>query len=172
MNRKERLGSIKLILSDVDGVFTDGGIILDDRGVETKRFSVQDGMGIKLWQQAGYRFGIVTARKSNVVLLRSQELKIDIVCQGASPKLVAVQQILEKENCQPHEVCYLGDDFPDIAVLGYVGAGFAVSNAASEVKEIADYVTVAEGGYGAVREVVREILVAQGRWNSVVELYR
>ena len=157
---------IRLILSDVDGVLTDGSIILDNQGIETKVFYVRDGLAIKLWQKAGFTFGILTARNSQVVKIRAAELGIDIVRQGFSEKLPAARAILEATRVQASEVCYIGDDLQDLAVMYEVGLAVAVADAATEVRQAAAWVTTAPGGRGAVRELVERLLKAKGRWEE------
>ena len=115
MTRDDRCKGIELILSDVDGVMTDGGIIYDTHGVEIKRFHVRDGLGIKLWQKAGFRFGILTSRSSQSVRLRAAELGVDLLRQGCEEKLPAAQQIMQELRLKPAQVCYIGDDLPDLA---------------------------------------------------------
>jgi YrbI family 3-deoxy-D-manno-octulosonate 8-phosphate phosphatase len=161
---------IRLILSDVDGVLTDGSIILDNQGIETKVFYVRDGLAIKLWQKAGFSFGILTARNSQVVKIRAAELGIDIVRQGFSEKLPAAREILEVTRFQPSEVCYIGDDLQDLAVMYEVGLPVAVADAAAEVRQAAAWVTTAPGGRGAVRELVERLLKAKGRWEECLPI--
>ena len=114
MKLDARMQSVELILSDVDGVMTDGGITYDNQGIETKTFHVRDGMGIKLWQKTGHRFGVITARSSHIVKLRMDELGVDFIRQGTEQKLAAAQQIIEELNLEPQNVCYIGDDLTDV----------------------------------------------------------
>lgn len=168
---EQRMQAIQLILSDVDGVLTDGGIAYDNQGVEIKQFHVRDGLGIKLWQQAGLKFGVLTARNSHIVKVRAMELGITIVRQGFSEKLPAAMQIIEENNLKPENVCYIGDDLPDLPVIRSVGLGVAVSNAVAEVRAAAHYTTKAAGGQGAVRELIELILNHQKRWSEIVAKY-
>lgn len=167
-----RLSKISMILSDVDGVLTDGGIIFDNQGIESKRFHVRDGLGIKLWQRAGFKFGVVTARNSQMVRIRAAELGIDIVRQGYEEKLTAVQQILEENKLEPENLCYIGDDLPDLAPLQYAGLSATVSDAVDEVKQTAHIVLSKCGGQGAVRELVETILKSQQRWEGLIRSYQ
>ncbi|REJ67547.1 MAG: phenylphosphate carboxylase subunit delta [Planctomycetota bacterium] len=167
----EALQSIRLILSDVDGVMTDGGIDFDNQGIETKRFHIRDGLGIRMWQKAGHRFGIVTGRSSHIVQVRAGELGVDVVRQGVKDKTPAVRQIIEQLELAAHEVCYIGDDLPDLGPIGLVGLGVAVGDAAAEVRNAAAMTTQAGGGDGAVREVVERLLKAQHRWDDLVSAY-
>jgi 3-deoxy-D-manno-octulosonate 8-phosphate phosphatase (KDO 8-P phosphatase) len=163
--------TIELILSDVDGVLTDGGIWYDNQGVELKGFHIRDGLGIKLWQRAGFRFGLLTARSSHIVKLRAQELGIEIVRQGFENKLPVARDILRELNLAPQQVCYIGDDLTDLPVIRLVGLGVAVADAAAEVRAAATYVTEAAGGRGAVRELVEVVLKAKSRWDEVIQRY-
>jgi YrbI family 3-deoxy-D-manno-octulosonate 8-phosphate phosphatase len=172
MSLVERCREIRLILSDVDGVLTDGGISYDNQGIELKRFHIRDGLGIKLWQRAGFTFGILTSRSSHLVEVRAAELGISLVCQGREYKLPAAKEILRGLQLEPHQACYLGDDLPDLPVIRWVGLGVAVADAASEVKAAARHVTACPGGQGAVREAIETILKAQGRWNELLHTYQ
>ena len=171
MDLEQRCQPIELILSDVDGVFTDGRVIFDNQGIETKCFSVRDGLGIRLWQKAGYRFGIVTQRSSLIVKMRAAELDIPIVRQGTQDKLSTLYEILDECGLSAHQVCYLGDDLPDLPVLRGVGLGVAVADACEELRQAAAYITQTPGGAGAVRETIEVILKAQRRWEDVIHPY-
>ncbi len=166
---RDRCLPIKLILSDVDGVMTDGGIIYDVEGRETKRFHVRDGFGIKLWHRAGNGFGIVTGRSSPIVTRRAEELQIEIVRQGVSHKLAEVKHILLELGLQPHEAAFLGDDLIDLGAMEYVGLGISVADAAPEVRARAAHVTQAAGGQGAVREAIQWILAGQEKWEAILQ---
>ena len=163
---------IELILADVDGVLTDGSIIFTNEGIEIKRFNIQDGLGIRLWQRAGGKFGLVTGRNSHIVNVRAAELGIEIVRQGTEKKVAAVKEIMAQLRLEPRQVCYIGDDLPDLPALRYVGLGVAVANACVDVRQAADYVTTALGGSGAVREVIEVVLRSQQRWDDVVHSYQ
>jgi 3-deoxy-D-manno-octulosonate 8-phosphate phosphatase (KDO 8-P phosphatase) len=171
MTLDERCQPIELILSDVDGVLTDGRVVLDSQGIESKSFHIRDGMGIRLWQKAGYRFGLITLRSSHMVKVRAAELGIDIIRQGTGDKLAAVQQILREQRLAPRQTCYLGDDLPDLRAVRAVGLGVATADACAELREAAHHVTAANGGGGAVREIVELILKAQRRWDEVIQPY-
>ena len=172
MNLEERSQRIELILADVDGVLTDGRIVVNNQGIETKLFHIRDGMGIRLWQKAGYRFGVVSLRSSQIVKMRAADLEIGIVRQGTRDKLATTLEIIGPLGLAPQQVCYIGDDLPDLPVLRAVGLGVAVADACGELLEAAVYVTKAPGGCGAVREVIELILKAQGRWEDVIQAYR
>jgi 3-deoxy-D-manno-octulosonate 8-phosphate phosphatase (KDO 8-P phosphatase) len=168
----QRCQPIRLILSDVDGVLTDGVLVLDNQGIETKRFHVRDGMGIRLWRKAGYRFGLITHRSSNIVKLRVAELGVEIVRQGIDNKLAAMGEILRELRLTPNQVCYIGDDLPHLPVVRSAGLGVAVADACAELRQIAHYVTTLPGGAGAVRETIELILKEQSRWESLIQAYR
>lgn len=163
--------NVEFILSDVDGVLTDGWIVYNNEGIETKRFHTHDGMGINLWQRAGYRFGVLTARNSHIVKLRANELGIEVVRQGFVDKLPAALEVIKELDLDPSQVCYIGDDLPDLPVIQHVGVGVAVSNAVVEVRQSADYVTEKRGGEGAVREVIEKVLKAKSRWDELISKY-
>jgi len=171
MTLEERCRAISLLLSDVDGVLTDGQIALDNQGIESKSFHVRDGLGIRLWQKAGYQFGMITLRSSQGLKVRAAELGIEILRQGVPDKLAALKQIMAELKVSRERVCYLGDDLPDLPVIRAVGLGIAVPNSSGEVLEAAHYTTRQCGGRGAVREVIEMILKAQGRWTDVIQTY-
>jgi YrbI family 3-deoxy-D-manno-octulosonate 8-phosphate phosphatase len=171
MKDTDRCRSIQLILSDVDGVLTSGGIGFDNQGVELKQFHIRDGLGIRLWQRSGGKFGLITGRSSQIVKLRAAELGIDIVRQGFEHKWPAAEEIVQSLGLSPEQVSYIGDDLPDLPVIRRVGLGVAVADAAAEVRAAAHLVTVKPGGQGAVRELIETILKAQNRWDDVVEKY-
>jgi 3-deoxy-D-manno-octulosonate 8-phosphate phosphatase (KDO 8-P phosphatase) len=159
---------IRMILSDVDGIMTDGSIVIDNSGVETKTFHVRDGLAVKLWQQAGFEFGILTSRNSRIVKIRAAELSIAVVRQGFEDKLAAAREIFSALNIQPNEVCYIGDDLPDLPVLNIVGLSVTVQDAVEEVKAASQWVLNTAGGRGAIRELVERLLKAKGRWEDCV----
>jgi 3-deoxy-D-manno-octulosonate 8-phosphate phosphatase (KDO 8-P phosphatase) len=162
---------IRLILSDVDGVLTDGGIIIDNQGVESKQFHVRDGQGIRLWHKAGYKFGLITLRSSQILKIRVAELGIEIIRQGIEQKLDAMQEIMSDLGLSPRQVCYIGDDLPDLPLVRSAGLGVAVADACEELREAAKYTTRLSGGRGAVRETVEVILKAQQRWGDLIQAY-
>ena len=171
MSWDEKCLPVELILADVDGVLTDGGVVFDNQGIETKRFDIRDGLGIRLWQRAGYRFGLITGRNSHIVKLRSIELDIDIVRQGAEDKLPVVREILDTLGLAPERAAFIGDDLPDLPAVRHVGLGVAVQTACEELRAAADYVTRRPGGHGAVRETIELVLKAQQRWSDLMQLY-
>ena len=159
-----KIKDIKLLVLDVDGVLTDGSIIYDDNGVETKVFSVKDGLGIRLLMEAGINLCIATGRSSNALNNRCKNLGIVHVFDGVSDKAAILDLILDRVGISAHEVAFIGDDLPDLALMQMVGLSIAVADAHKTVLENADMVTSAKGGAGAVREVCEAILKAQGLW--------
>ena len=168
----ERCAPIELLIVDVDGVLTDGAIIYGDNGVDIKAFHVRDGSGFKIWQRAGKRAAVITGRTSSVVDVRAAELGISPVVQGAADKLPAYGAILTETGFEPGQVCYVGDDVPDLSILTRCGLAVAVADACSEARAAAQYVTRTPGGRGAVREVVELILRCQGKWQPLVDRLR
>ena len=166
---QELARGLRMLLLDVDGVLTDGGIILVSQGGEVKRFDVQDGMGITLARAAGMKVGIITARSSEVVQRRATELGIEEVFQGVRHKGEVLDLLLNKYGITASQVAYIGDDLPDIPVMKQVGVPIAVHNAVKAVKDCSVYVTEACGGRGAVREAVERLLELRGDRDKAYE---
>jgi 3-deoxy-D-manno-octulosonate 8-phosphate phosphatase (KDO 8-P phosphatase) len=169
---REKLQKIRMILFDVDGVLCSGDITYLDNGTEVKTFDVQDGMGITLAEMAGLKTGIITGRKSKAIDRRAAELKIDYLSQGSFHKIDPYLDILKNSGMADEEVCYIGDDVLDLPILERVGFSVAVANARDEVKAACDYVTVACGGRGAVREVIDLILKRQHKFDVLLSSLR
>ncbi len=165
------LEDIKLMVIDVDGVLTDGRIFCTDGGEELKVFHVRDGTGIVYWHRAGLKSAIISGRTSRAIEHRARELGISDVYQGAQQKLDVYEKIIEKHGLRDEEVCYVGDDLIDLPVLRRVGFSVAVPDSPEEVLSVADYVTKAPGGGGAVREVVEKVLKSQGKWEGIMKRY-
>lgn len=159
---------IKMLVMDCDGVLSDGKIIYDANGVETKNFHVQDGFGIELIHKAGLKTAIITGRSSPIVEKRAKELKITHFLQGRPDKIEALNEILTDLNISLAECAYVGDDWVDIKALEQVGFGVAVANAHSEVIKRAVMVTTRNGGEGAVREVCDILLKATGNYEKLL----
>lgn len=166
---KNKIKKIKLLALDVDGVMTDGHIIYDGEGKEIKSFYAQDGYGIVLAGKAGLMTAIISAKKSKALTSRARTLNISKVYQNAYPKLNAYKKMLKSLNVKDDEVCFIGDDLPDVPLLRRVGFSVAVKNAANDVKRNVDYITKNHGGCGAVREVIELILKTQGKWRKLLE---
>lgn len=158
----ERAAGIEMLLLDVDGVMTDGLITLDNNGIESKSFHVRDGMGITLWNKAGKNTAIITGRNSSVVELRAQELGITCIRQGIENKLMEMTSLLPEFQITTDQVCYIGDDIPDLPVLEKVGLSVAVADSSPAIHHSVDWLTQNPGGRGAVREVIDFILQIQG----------
>jgi len=164
-----RAQRVRIVLLDVDGELTDGRIHVGAGGEDARSFFVRDGLGIRLGQAGGLRFGVVSGRRSEAVARRVAELDIDEVHQGVRDKAACVDEILGRMGAPAEVVCFVGDDLVDLPAMRRVGLSAAPSDAAPEVLEAADFVTSARGGRGAVREVVDLILRASGRWKKVTE---
>lgn len=166
---------IRFVGLDVDGVLTDGGIYLGAAGgerVELKRYDIQDGLGIRFLRDAGIRVAIVTGRVSESVRLRAEELEIDDVIQDSqAQKLPALLALLEQHGIPPADAAFIGDDYPDLAVLRVVGLPVAVGNAVDDVRAASALQLERHGGRGAVREFAERLLRARGVWREVVERY-
>ena len=162
---------IQLILSDVDGVLTDGGLYYSSHGTEYKRFFARDGFGIKAWQESGHRFGLITARSSQLVRNRADELGIEIVRQGVRDKGEMVEKISSSLGLELSQVCYIGDDFPDLPAICRAALGATVKDAPVELQEAAQWVSTLPGGNGAVRELIEMILKYQNLWTAAIQNY-
>jgi len=168
---KERLEKIKLLLLDVDGVMTDGRIIFDSNGVESKFFNVKDGHGIKMLQRAGIEVGIISGRQSMVVANRAAELGIFHVYQKAMDKVSPYLDILAKTGLDDSQIAFMGDDIIDIPVLRRAGFAAAPVDAVEEVFPHVHFITKNQGGCGAVREVCDLLLKGQGKWEAATSRY-
>jgi 3-deoxy-D-manno-octulosonate 8-phosphate phosphatase (KDO 8-P phosphatase) len=162
---------IELILSDVDGVMTDGGIQLFDDGRQMLTFHIRDGLAVRLWRESGKRFGIVSGRNLEAVRRRAANLGIDIVKQGVDEKLPMVKEIAAELNLSLEQICFIGDDLLDLPSIRAVGLGIAVADAAEEVRRAAQYTTSVPGGKAPVRELVELILKNTGRWDEAIRRY-
>ena len=165
-----RLDRVRLFLCDVDGVLTDGTVWMGN-GVETKRFNIRDGLGLKMLQHHGIKVGWVSRRPSSATQQRAKDLGIDFLTQGDSGKVAAVESILRQTGLEWSAVCYVGDDVVDVGALKHAGLAVAVADGVVEAKAAAVYITKARGGHGAIREMVEMILKAQGKWAGVVAQY-
>jgi 3-deoxy-D-manno-octulosonate 8-phosphate phosphatase (KDO 8-P phosphatase) len=168
---REKARGVCWLVLDVDGVLTDGRIILDGLEGEWKAFDVRDGQRLVLAAGLGIRTVLLTGRSSKVVERRAAELGVHRVFQGASDKGEAMDRFFREEGARPEQTAYLGDDIIDLPALRRAGLKAAVGDAVPEVKAVADWIAVAPGGRGAVRELVEFILAAQGRWEAALERY-
>jgi 3-deoxy-D-manno-octulosonate 8-phosphate phosphatase (KDO 8-P phosphatase) len=167
----KRAARIECLLTDVDGVLTDGTIALFGDDIELKQFHVWDGSGIKYAQRAGLRVGFITGRTSETVSRRARELGVEDLYMGAIRKLPVLEEVMEKHGLQPEQIAYMGDDLIDIPILTRVGLAAAVPEAHPEVLSRVHLVTAAAGGKGAFRELIELVLKARGNWEAVMERY-
>ena len=168
---KTNLSEIQLLVLDVDGVLTDGTLVVNADGSESKNFNALDGHGIKLWKRAGLKVAFLSGRTSEPTEHRARRLQVDYCLQDCYDKLPAIEKLLKQANLSPRAVAYIGDDLPDLPPMLYAGFAVAVANAVEEVKQHADYVTTRPGGSGAVREVIEYILKSTGKWDKLMERY-
>lgn len=166
-----KLKKIKLLLLDADGVLTDGGIIYNDNGSETKIFNVKDGLGIRLIMEAGIHLGIVTGRRSNALYSRCKDLGINLIYDGVGNKVDVLDALLDQTGVSAEEVAFIGDDLPDLTLMKKIGLSIAVGDAHKTILDNVDMVTSAKGGHGAVREVCEAILKAKGLWEDILERF-
>ncbi len=171
MEEQTGAASIRLVVFDVDGVLTDGGIYVDDRGFESKRFHVRDGFAIRAAMNLGYQVAILTGRSCRAVTLRAKELGITLLEQGCGDKAIGLETLCQRAGVLIEHTAFMGDDLNDLPALLRCGYAMAVADAAPEVREVAAYITQAPGGHGAAREALEHLLKAQGRWDEVVERY-
>lgn len=165
-----KMARVKLFLCDVDGVLTNATVFIGD-GREFKEFHIRDGLGLRLLQRTGIKVGWISNRPSTATQQRADELKVDFLYQANGSKVDAVEAILKRAGLDWDDVCYMGDDVVDLGALKRAGLAIGVPSAIDEVKDLADYVTRAEGGQGAVREVVGLVLKAQNKWQRLVLEY-
>lgn len=162
---------IKLVIFDVDGVFTDGKLYFNNQGEAIKAFNSLDGIGIKMLMDSGIEVAIITGRTSKIMTTRATELGITHLYQGNSNKLAAFTHCLEKLKLTPEVCAYMGDDVSDLPLMQQVHLSIAPPNAVAEVKEQANWITTAAGGNGAVRETADAILKAQNKWQQAIKAY-
>jgi 3-deoxy-D-manno-octulosonate 8-phosphate phosphatase (KDO 8-P phosphatase) len=168
---KTNLADIQLLVMDVDGVLTDGTVMINGDGSEGKSFNLLDGHGIRMWQRAGGKSAFLSGRFSEATKYRAEQLEVDYCVQDCFEKLPALKKLLEQVGLSANRTAYIGDDLLDLPVIRYVGFGAAVANAVDEVKEEANYVTTRRGGDGAVREVIEYILKNTGKWQELMKRY-
>ena len=165
---EDRARRIRLLLLDVDGVLTDGKILLHHDGTESKQFDIRDGTGIVLAQKAGIRVGMLSARQSAATAERASQLRITLVRQGALDKLATYEEIRQELGLEDADVAFMGDDFLDLQVLGRVGLSAAPADAVDVVRGAVDWVSTRRGGDGAVRELTELLLKAQDKWDGLL----
>jgi 3-deoxy-D-manno-octulosonate 8-phosphate phosphatase (KDO 8-P phosphatase) len=165
---EEHAEKIKLLILDVDGVMTDGRIIVNDQGEELKFFDAKDGQGLKLLMNAGIEVGIISGRHSGAVDRRAESLGIREVHLGIEDKASVLKALIEQRGLKKEEVCCMGDDLPDLALFSQAGFPVAVADAVPEVLDAALFITEKGGGKGAVREVCELILKAEKLWPEML----
>lgn len=170
MTLSERLAAVKLLILDVDGTLTEGSMIFLE-GDQVKAFNVHDGLGIRLARNFGLEVAIVTGNTSRSVTLRAETLGLTMVYQGVRHKSGVIDRIAADNGLERAEIAYMGDDINDLPAFERVGLRFAPSDAVSEIRARADFVTQRPGGRGAVREVIEAILKARGQWEEAVASY-
>lgn len=168
---REKAKKIKLLLLDVDGVLTDGRIIYDSRGHDMKFFDVHDGLGVYLLSKAGIKTILITAKGSRAIKPRARDMHVEEVFENISPKSAVLDKLLKKYKVDLSEVCFVGDDLVDLCLMKKVGFPVAVFNAAPEIKQVASYITLKEGGRGAVREIAELILKSKDLWTEILGPY-
>jgi 3-deoxy-D-manno-octulosonate 8-phosphate phosphatase (KDO 8-P phosphatase) len=168
---RDRVKKIKLLLLDVDGVLTDGRIIYDSRGHDMKFFDVHDGLGIYALRRVGIKTILITAKGSRAIKPRARDMQVAEIFENISPKTAVLDKILRKYRLKADQVCFVGDDLVDLGLMKKVGFSVAVFNAVPEIKQIANYITLKEGGRGAVREIAELILKSQDHWSGILKLY-
>lgn len=162
---------IQLLVLDVDGVLSDGGLYVDNKGRPSKKFNVRDGLGIKLAMKHGIAVAILTGKTSHVVEYRAKELGIEHVIQGSKNKGADIAALCEKTGIPIRFTAMLGDDLPDLPAFAVVGYPMAVGDASDETKQAAAFVTQKPGGHGAAREAIEHLLKAQGKWDAAVKAF-
>jgi 3-deoxy-D-manno-octulosonate 8-phosphate phosphatase (KDO 8-P phosphatase) len=167
-----KIEKVRIILMDVDGVMTDGGLFYGNQGEEIIKFNIQDGFGIRMARLAGLKTGLITGRHSEAVSRRARELKIDMVIQGVYHKLPAYLEILKSTGYTDNDVCYIGDDLLDLDIMERAGLAVAPSDGRNEIRQIADFITEEPGGRGAVRKVIETVIKGQGKWDEVIKQIR
>jgi 3-deoxy-D-manno-octulosonate 8-phosphate phosphatase (KDO 8-P phosphatase) len=173
---KKRAAQIKVLLMDVDGTMTDGGVALlsqpDGSALEIKTFDAHDGQGLTLAQTAGIRTGCITGRESPALLRRAHEMKMEFIYMKQPTKIPAYEEILRKAGVPESAVAYVGDDLPDIPVMRRAGLAVAVGDAVPEVKKVAHFTTRSVAGHGAIRDAVELILKSKGVWEEMIDKAR
>jgi 3-deoxy-D-manno-octulosonate 8-phosphate phosphatase (KDO 8-P phosphatase) len=173
---KKRAAQITVLVMDVDGTMTDGGVSLlsqtDEIALEIKTFDAHDGQGLTLAHTAGLRTGCITGRQSSALLRRAHEMHMEFIYMKQPLKVPAYEEIVRKAGVPESAVAYIGDDLPDIPVMRRAGLAVAVGDAVPEVKKAAHYTTKALAGHGAIREAIELILKSKGIWEAMIDKAR
>lgn len=168
----EKIKKIKLLILDVDGVLTDGRIIYDSKGRDSKFFDVHDGLGAYLLKRAGIKTILITAKGSKTIKHRAKDMQVEEFYEDIFPKTKILDAILKKHKITKDEICFIGDDLVDLSIMKAVGLPVAVANASQDIKDAACYITQRKGGRGAVREAAELILKSQGKWEETIKVYQ
>lgn len=171
MDAREKAKNVRLLILDVDGVLTDGRIVIDDRGMESKFFNEKNGHSLKLLMRAHIQVVLLSGRESEATRHRARELGISKVYQNIHNKIEAYHQIIKENGLGDHQVGYVGDDLVDLPILKRAGFSAVVADSVNEIKPFADYITEKEGGKGAVREIIEFILKSQEKWEEITARY-
>lgn len=167
----QKISKVKLLALDVDGVLTDGSINMGVEGELFKAFNAKDGLGISCALRNGIHIAIITGRKSSIIHNRAEELGIKLLCEGVKDKYSELIRVTKELKLEKEQVAYMGDDLNDLAAFRAAGVKFAPADAVDEVCTAADYISLKDGGHGAVREVIDKILGSQGMWQGIVAAY-
>lgn len=168
---RERASALHLLILDVDGVMTDGRLIIGDDGQEYKAFHANDGLGLRLLQQGGIELAVITARTSDVVRKRAEELEVRYLYQNRRDKYAAFRELLEESGLAPHQTAFMGDDLIDLPVMLRAGLALTVTNAHPLVRQKADWCSERRGGLGGVRDACEMLLKARGSWNEIISQF-
>lgn len=168
----EKIKKIKLLILDVDGVLTDGRIIYDSKGRDSKFFDVHDGLGVYLLKRAGIKTILITAKGSKTIRHRAKDMRVEEFYEDIFPKTRVLDKILKNHEVVKDEICFIGDDLVDLSIMKAVGFSIAVANACEDIKNVACYITQKKGGRGAVREAAELILKSQGKWQEAISIYQ
>lgn len=171
-NLLKKVKKVKFLLLDVDGVLTDGRIIYDSQGHDSKFYDVHDGLGVYLLGRMGVKTILITAKGSASIKPRALDMRVEAVYENILPKTKVYEKVLKKYRLRDEDICFVGDDLVDLCVLKRAGVSIATRNAAPEIKNAALYVTHKNGGRGAVREVSELILKAKGLWKKALKIYQ
>ncbi|HAH20061.1 MAG: hypothetical protein A2Y00_09170 [Omnitrophica WOR_2 bacterium GWF2_43_52] len=167
----DKIKKIKLLILDVDGVLTDGRIVYDSKGRDSKFFDVHDGLGVSLLRRAGLRTILITAKGSKTIKPRAKDMRVEEYYEDVFPKTKVLDKILLKHSVTNDEICFIGDDLVDLSIMKAIGFPVAVANASDDIKAVASYITQKTGGRGAVREVAELILKTQDKWDEAIKKY-
>lgn len=171
-NIANKIKKVKLLILDVDGVLTDGRIIYDSQGRDSKFFDVHDGLGVYLLKRVGIKTILITAKGSKTIKPRAKDMRVEEFYEDIFPKTKVLAKILKKHRIKTGNICFIGDDLVDLSIMKAVGFPVAVANASKDIKAASSYITQKKGGRGAVRETAELILKTQGKWQEAISIYQ